>query len=327
MPAFGPLYKQLLRLGSQDTGGEAEEIAKAAMLRTYRRVLKSTTQNHAHREFSLTTNTTFAQYGLPLYVDTILNIEDTTNQKSLTEISRNRFDDLLPGTVDVGDPEFYYRLGRLGVQVQPASAGIVKAVSSSASDTTKTYTTIHGFDANGSFISETITMTGTVSASSTSSFTTIERVVKSSDDGFSWVGVLTVSDASDNVMARVPVTVESPDYQWVEFYFKPGSALTYNVRANAFKPDLVADTDWPDFHEDFHDLLIWGSAIECFPSFGKADDAILFGQQYKEGLKEYKRVKDAAPNMVQTMRDVTLGVSLPQRPWIPGVDRGLATGQ
>jgi hypothetical protein len=327
MPTFGKLYKELLELGSQDTGGKAESIAKAAMLRTYRRILKSTSQTHANREFSLTTNTTFSQYGLPLYVDIVINIEDGTNQKSLVEITGNEYDDIFPGNTDTGDPDFYYKLGRFGVQIQPAVAGLITVVGDSTSDTTTTYVTIHGFDANAMYVSQTLTMNGTTNVTSTQAFTTIERVVKTQDDGISWVGNVIVSDSSANVLARIPKNVESPDYQWIEFYFKPGTALTYTVRANAFKPDLVDDVDWPDFHEDYHDLLIYGAAEECFPAFGKGDDALMFGAKFRDGIKEYKGNADASPNLIHTMRDVTMGASLPHKPWIPGVDRGLAASQ
>jgi hypothetical protein len=325
MPSFGKLYKQLLELGSQDTGGDAESIAKNAVVRVYQRILDVTNQNQAAREFTLTTNTSFSQYGLPLYVDTIKKVIEPTGQREIVEMTHGEYKNRLPGNVDTGDPEFYYAFGDYGVQLQPSASGTVGFTSDSALDTTTTYVTVSGYDANGVLDRETVTMTGTVKASTTKSFTTIERVVKSEDDGTSWIGNLTVTDAASNVLARIPSFVESPTYRWIEFYFKPGSVLTYTISCNAFKPALVDDTDWPEIDEKYHDLLLLGGSIICFPVFGKGDQVADIVLQFNDRLDEYKELVDPSPNLILHMTDVTMGTALPRRPWIPGVDRGIVS--
>jgi len=325
MPSFGKLYKQLLELGSQDAGGDAESIAKNAIVRVYQRVLDVTNQNQAAREFSLTTNTSFSKYGLPLYVDEIKKITESTLQRSLVEMTHGEYKDRLPGNTDTGNPEFYYPFGDFGVQLQPSADGLISVVSDSALDTTTTYITITGYDSNNIWISETLTMNGTTAVPSTKSFTTIERVVKSEDDGTSWVGNVNVTDAAANVLARIPSIVESPTYRWIEFYFKPGTALTYNISCNAFKPALLNDTDWPEINEKYHDLLLLGGSIICFPVFGKGDQVADIELQFEDRLAEYKELVDPSPNLVLHMTDVTMGTALPRRPWIPGVDRGIVS--
>jgi hypothetical protein len=327
MPAFGPLYKNVLETGSQDTGGDAEAMVKASMVRRYRRILDMSTHNQALREFSLTTNTTQSQYGLPLYVDTILNIEDGANDWDLTEMTHSEYKAILPGNSDTGTPEWYYPFGNFGVQVQPSSTGVLKFVSDSTSDTTTTYVTATGYNANNIWIQETVTMTGTTSVSTVKSFVTVERIVKSQNDGANWVGNLTVSDTSDNVLARIPVDVESPTYRWVEFYFKPSAALTYTIAANAFKPSLADDTDWPEFDEDYHDLLVIGAQIDTFAVFGKGDQLDGLKVEWRIRMKEYKSYIDPSPNLIQYMTDVSMGEQLPNRPWVAGVHRGLASAQ
>ena len=102
----------------------------------------------------------------------------------------------------------------------------------------------------------------------------------------------------------------------------------YTVQAMAFKPDLLFDEDWPEFDEDFHDLLTLGAASEALPSFGKPQYALILGAKFEKRLSMYQTLVDPKPNLMLQAADVHAGATgLPRTPWIKGVSRGYADAQ
>tara|TARA_R110002110_G_scaffold148832_2_gene339991 strand:+ start:1593 stop:2888 length:1296 start_codon:yes stop_codon:yes gene_type:complete len=431
MPSFSELKKQLLDIGAQDQGGDAENMVGVAINNVYRRVLSLLDEELSRREFTLNTTAGSAssvtssnsenftivegssdkvqlsvnsgpsqtatltagsrtaeqivsdinsavvdiiasdssgnvkltteekssearieietvsndaytvlgfsvattrgsggsKYGLPLYARTDLNIDDPNNDRSVDEITSRSFDKSFPGNTDTGDPFNYYNLGKFGVQVQPTTDSAITIVSSSTSDVTNFHVTITGFDTSGVFIREKLALNGTSNVTSTLSFSTIERVVKSAKTGFSFSGNITVKDSNSATLSIVPIWVNSPEYVWIEFYPTPDTSRRYILRASAWKPDLVNDEDWPDIDNYFHNLILYGAGIEVLPSFGKDETAVLFKQMYTERISEYRSGVKRDPNMTQTFADVQMGRILPRTPYIPGVHMGIAKAQ
>tara|TARA_R100000315_G_scaffold62430_1_gene43958 strand:+ start:3305 stop:4306 length:1002 start_codon:yes stop_codon:yes gene_type:complete len=331
---FREIVDDVLDKGSQGSGGDAEAMVKSSVNNTYREVLSVTGTEHKKREFSLVTVASTSKYGLPLYVKSILNIEDSSNTKSVEEITSTDYDNLYPGNTDTGDPDWYYSLGKFGTQKLQAVAGGIKLSSSSSSDGSVTgearYVTVVGTDySTGGLIREKSTMNGTSTVTTTQAFSSVERIVKSYDDGVSsFSGSVTVKDSSDNTIALIPTWVDSPSYLWIEFYPIPDSVITYTVRAMAFKPDLVFDEDWPEIDEDFHNLLVYGACAEILPAFGKAGYASMMKSMYDDKLSSFQSLVDPRPNLVLQASDVHAGsANLPRHPWIKGVHRSLADAQ
>jgi hypothetical protein len=326
---FREIINDVLDKGSQGSGGDAEAMVKASVNNTYREVLSVTGTEHKKREFSLVTVASTSKYGLPLYVKSILNIEDSSNTKNIEEITSTDYDNLYPGNTDTGDPDWYYALGKFGIQKQPASTGALTFVSSSSSDGDTRQITAVGEDTNSHLVREKKDMNGTTSVTTTQTFSSVERIVKTYDDGVSsYSGTVTVKDSSANTIAVIPTWVDSPSYLWVEFYPIPDSAITYTVRAMAFKPDLVFDEDWPEIDEDFHNLLVFGACAEVLPAFGKAGYAAMLKSMYDDKLSSFQSLVDPRPNLVLQASDVHAGsANLPRHPWIKGVHRSLADAQ
>jgi hypothetical protein len=222
----------------------------------------------------------------------------------------------------------YWRVGQYGVALQPSTrARAVNFVSSSTSDATTTYVTITGY-LNGIMVREKNATNGTTAVTTTQTFDSIERVVKTADDGVSWVGAVTLKDVSSNILAEIPTWVTSPSYQWVQFDPIPDEDISYILTAQAYKPDLVNDEDWPEFDDQFHDLLTMGAAAEVLGVFGKPEMGRTYAGMYKERFGEYRSYVDPSPNLIQTAADVqsSAGGQAPRPPWIAGVHRGIAKG-
>lgn len=311
------IREHVLALGSQDDTGDPKVLVQNAINFRYRQILAAVKQDHVLRELSLTTVAATSKYGLPLYVKDILNIEDTTNKKSLHEMSRRGFDKGYPGVTDTGTPDEYYSFGRFGVQKQPASAGAIGIVSDDSSDVGKLRVT---GKVSNNLETELITLNGTTEASGSKSFATVERIAKEDDDTRQLDGNITVEDSSNNTIATIPTWVKSPTYIWIELRAIPDAALTYTIRAWGFKPDLVNDEDWPEFDEDFHDLLVLGAAASTLSAFGKEREGQKSLGEFMARMRDFKRQHDPRPNQIKIFTDVTNRPSIPRRPLVTGID-------
>jgi hypothetical protein len=318
---FRDLINEVLDLGSHGTGDDFEGMVKAAINRTYRRILQKTRQENTLREFSLSTVASTSKYGMPLYVKRILNIEDATNLRTVYDISWREFDSLYAGNTTTGDPTRAYVLGTFGTASQNASASVFNIVSSDTADANNSYVTVTGY-VSGHLVSETITLNGLVVSTGSTSFDAngIERVVVHSGSNIAIVGTITVKDASDSTMAIIPPTFKSPSHLWVEFYPIPDGVTSYTVRSEMRKPDLVSDEDWPEVDEDFHNIIVWGAGADVLPNVGKSNQADRLRRDYEEGLMEALNAQGDHAGRVRTFSDLDLSSSHPRRPVIKGVD-------
>lgn len=337
MGTFRSHITELLNLGSVNSGGEAESMVKAAIQNADRRMLGASRQLQRQREFTLTTVAATSQYGLPYGVKAVVNIDDAANRRRIRAMTAEAYDRSYPGRVESSDPTEYYDLGNYGVQKQPAATVALTVESSVAADSANRFVTLNFFDANGVKTREILTLTGTTPVSTTALADPaqggIERVVKSVDDGYSITGNITVKDSSGNVLARIPPMVTSPTYRWIEFNWIPSVARTYTVRALQEVPPLTNDDDWPQFDENYHQLLTYIAGIEVLPAFGKqslADrfQAVAFGPSGKTGLMaEFLSNGDPEPDLVFTFSNIQNEpkAHLPHRQPVIGIDYGLVS--
>jgi hypothetical protein len=329
---FRDIIDQVLGLAGQGSSGSFENLVKVSINSTYKRILDTGLIPHEHREFAFTTVASTSQYGMPIYVRSIKNIEDPDNDRALVVSNAREFDHAYAGRTDSGDPTQYYSLGARGVEKFPNSDGTISLVSdSSADDGSDFKIRITGFDDNGILVTEQITMDGTSSVTTANSYSAtlgIERIVKEPASGKTFTGNVTVKDDDANTIAIIPVWWSSPDYIWLEFQPVPSSAITYTLRVEMRKPPLVNNGDWPEFDQEYHDLLVWGTTMDLLPSFGKSGVADRHRLTFDQRMKEFRGTKDTTPNAVWVFSNVQSGVGIsnrPHKPLIPGVDIGLGT--
>ncbi len=317
---YRDIIDTLLDMGGQETGSDFETMIKRAVERFYRLILGSVDQDQERREFTLTTVASTPKYGLSLYVKRILNIEDATNVRSVTEMSAAEYDAMHPGTTVTGSPERYYPFGVFGVQTQPSAASVVSITSDVPGDSGGSrYVRVSGYNSAGTLITERVTLTGTSAISTTSSFSSIEQVNKSNDSTSTITGNLTVA-AGSTTLAVIPVWAGAGNYLWIEFYPIPDSALSLTVRAIMRKLPLLYDEDWPQFDDDFHDLLVTGPGSELMPTVGKNSLAGKLNAQFDRNFERFKSAQGRRPNQIMTFQDVTTMAVPDDRPRIKGVD-------
>ena len=320
---YRDIKEQVLDIAGADAGDDFEDMVNAAINRTYRFILNQVDADNERREFSLTTAASTSQYGMPLYVKQVLNIDDATNNRRVYDISSTEFDSFHPGATETGTPREAYPLGAYGVQTQPSANETLDLVSDSAADSGVNFPVrITGFNASGHWVTETVTMTGVTTVATSNTYSKVERVTKAAASGSSWTGIITVKmTTTGTTLAVIPSHWDAPTFLWYEFRPIPSAALTYTIRAIMRKPDLKKDEDWPEIDEEFHNLIVWGSAAEVLPAQGLFPESQSYGRRFDVGVKSYKdAVGMSQPNRIRVFADVTTARRGSNRPLIPGVD-------
>ena len=278
--------------------------------------------DNATDEITFATVASTSQYGMPINVLRILNIDDGTANRSLKAISSREYDNAYPGHTTTGTPRRYYELFKRGVQFQRPSAGTMVVVSSSTADSGGDYKArIQGLDSNSIFQDEQVDLNGTTNVTTTQSFLEVRAVTITATSGNTVTGTVTVSDdGSTTTMARIPPSVKYAEHQWIEIYPIPTDARNLTVRCLERKPDLINSDDWPQTDDRFHELLILGSN-ELLVATGKPDQAGRMRADFEDKLKLYKGTTQKRPNRVHTFANVQNSPMVPfDRPLIPGID-------
>lgn len=321
----------ILSFCGQESGGDFETLVDVVCNGVYRRVLDVADVSLEQRVFTLTTVVSTSQYGMPLYVRKVFNIEDPTNDRFVWSTTARAFDRSLPGDDASGTPTQSFPLGARGVQTLPATDGVLTLVSDSANDSGTSYKVrVTGFNTAGVLVSELVTMNGTTEVATANSYDStlgVERVTKQPAAGLAFMGNVTVTDDDDNTLAVIPVWWDSPDYEWVQFYPIPDAVVSYNVRCAMRKPPLVNDSDWPEFDQEYHDLLIWGASQDLLPTLGKGTTADRHRLTFRDRMKDFLGTSRYDSNAIWVFSNVQNAVGVqnrPHRPLIEGVDVGLA---
>ena len=314
MATYTEIQQEIARRGSVDLSGEAQDLIRTAINNSYKRVLAETFQDLRQRTYTVATTASRATVGLPLEVRTVLDVQDTSNRTSLSEMTAEEFDKLDPGRTETGTPLRYFNIGRFGIIRPLAATGVVSCASTSASDNENLFVRVTGYDANGVRTSENITLNGTSTVNSTTSYDPdeargVERLTKYARGGASFAGSVVCKAASGNVIARIPSSYNSVDFTWIEFDQIPSAVLSYKVRAMSTKPELENDNDWPEFDEQYHDILTLLAAGECLPLFGKQTVGAQYLAMGNERLQEFKDGLDVKPNITHIMDNVQMGAA------------------
>lgn len=314
MSAYTEHQQEVARRGSVDLSGEAKSVIQTGINNAYKRVLAETFQDLRQRAFTVTTVSSQATIGLPLDIRTVLDVQDTSNRINLDEMTVEEHDKLDPGRTETGRPLRYFNIGRFGLQVPIDATSTISVQSSSTSDSTNLFVRVTYYDANGMRTSENLTLNGTTAAVSTGSADPsqsrgVERFTKYATSNATFVGNVLCKDVTAGVViARIPVAYESPDYTWLEFDQIPSSAISLRVRAMATKPDLINDNDWPEFDEQYHDILTLLASGEVLPLFGKQELAGQYLMMGNQRLQEFKNHLDVKPNITHVLDNVQMAV-------------------
>jgi hypothetical protein len=202
-----------------------------------------------------------ADYVLP-NIAKIQRMYETTNDRTLYEMSQQDYRLIQPDTTITGTPEAFIWLGRMEVAAQPSNASSVFVKSTSASDTTQTCY-VEGVITGNYPRTASVTLTGATAVDLNTAITTWIRIDKFY---LSAVGVGTITLHEDSgagtELARITIGQTTTDYTGFALWLTPSSVITYNVDVTRAITDLAQSTDVPILPEDFHDVLMLGALAD-----------------------------------------------------------------
>ena len=246
-------YKQLrehiLDLASEESGDEFEDMVKVAINLIYFELLEETENDMERREFTLTTAAGRSQYGLPLYVERVLNFDDPTAKWQIEMISPNQFDREEPGNVDSGTALKAYPLGDFGIERQPVVSSKLKILSSSSADDGDNFNCVVRGMSSGVLIRETNAFSYNATPASNGVETTatfdangLERFVLSTAQNKTFAGTVTVKDADISATVDTGTTASSTTTLVTDTSGLSSTDDTYNGKTITFTSGDLDDT-------------------------------------------------------------------------------------
>lgn len=228
---------------------------------------------------------------LPFNFGKALKVWDSTNKREISFSSIEQEVENNLETIDqTGTVDRYVILNR-PVQTQPSSETTIDIVSSSASDTMETIY-IRGVS-SGVELTETATLNGTSTVTTTNSYSKIITLTKSTTT----LGKVTITSGSDTLAVMPP---EAIDYkvQILRLYQAPSSSITLNVPYIIKPLPLSADGDVPLL--DIADIIEDGATARSWKykrQFTKAREHTL---TYEKMIADLIFDRENDPNKVHT---------------------------
>lgn len=323
---YREILDQLILLFGQDSGGEFEDLAGREVNSIYGQLLEEAETDLERRTFTVSVGSGVTEVGFPMAIERVVNIEDSTNSRTLDLISRAEYDDAWATQAATGQPLRAYPAKRLGVKAQPTTAGALTLESSSSSDSGGNFLVgVRGLS-SASPVYESIQMAGTTPQSTTNSYDTengVERISLTPAAGSTFSGTITVKDVDGNTICEIaPYGERSTTYDWWGFDPQPSAAYSYTVRAIVRRPPLVNDGDWPEIEDKFHGLLVHGPAMILGAAMGQGEIAAAASRMFEKAYKTFQGAHQRRTRRRQDFMPTSGpgGVVPVGRPLISGID-------
>ena len=167
-----------------------------------------------------------------------------------------------------GTPTNWADDGKSTVLNQPSSASVLSLASDSASDTSQTVR-VQGRDANGTLLSESMSINGTTAVLSVNTYTTIESIVKSAAS----TGIFTLtSNAAAVTVTRIAPTETASAFVKARLNYVPNAAITLYYIGKRQIVRLTNDEDQPLI--DMDSAIVAGATTLALREQGDAKSEI-----------------------------------------------------
>lgn len=212
---------------------------------------------------------------------------ETTDDRTLYEMSQQDYRLVQPDVTITGTPEAYIWTGRQVVAAQPSNASALFVKSSSASDTTQTVY-VEGVITGGYPQSASVTLTGTTAVNVAAAVSTWERVDKFYLSGAA-VGQVTLTEDSGvgTTLGVIAIGHTMTDYTGFSLWPTPSGVITYYVDVTRAITDFAQATDQPVLPEDFHDLMVLGIVADEYQRLSDKRWPVVM-QEYRERENQLK---------------------------------------
>ena len=267
-------YKELrdhvLDMASEEAGDDFEDMVKVAINLVYFELLEETENDMERREFTLTTAANRSKYGLPMYVERVLNFDDPTAKWQIEMISANQFDREEPGNVDTGTAFSAYPLGDFGVERQPVISSVLNLTSSSTADDGANFNCVARGMSNNVLVRESMqldaTGDGIVTSSTSFDANGMERFVLSTSQNKTFAGTVTVKDATVTCAVDTGTTASTTTTLVTDTSGLSTTDDTYNGKTITFTSGALSGTTTTITDYDGGDLKFTFEAVASAPA-------------------------------------------------------------
>jgi hypothetical protein len=279
-----------------DTSDNFKSIIKEYINARYFQILRAINWQCIRKDYTFDTTASQQEYVLPDDFGKEIQVVDKTNGRELIKTDLQKLITDFPDAYeDSGSVERYYILEDT-VQNQPTSASVLSIVSSSNSDTTQTIL-IRGI-VDGVETTESVTLNGTTSVSTTNEFSRVKAISKSGNTN----GYITISAGSITIGVLAPKILEGR-YKKIGLHYVPTTSLTIGVPYIIKPLPLTEDYDYPII--DIADLIETGAKADAWRYKRQFAKANVFEVKFNSELAEYVWEKENDPNRVIQFMPVT----------------------
>jgi len=247
-------------IDESDDTGHTLDLVKDAINASHRRVLTAKQWSFMAwpQEESITTAAGTDYYSLNPNTNRIYHLWDVTNRVYVPVVPRREWPGVGVDLTNTSTAPYGVILGpHWPVQNQPASAGTISIVSSSASDVTSRTVVLKGIDTSGVLRSETLTATGVTTVTGSISFAAITNVTKTG----TWVGTLTITRGATTLLTLLAADTGLL-YPTVKFLETPDSARVFTYEVQRQPTVLSLDNDIPETPYPFSEIHVYDTLLD-----------------------------------------------------------------
>jgi hypothetical protein len=210
-----------------------------------------------YRTSTLTVNVGDSVLALPRDCALLLNIQDRTNNINLAPLNPSAGGRGYLDSINTNGLATVYWWEGVSMLKQPSSASVITFASANASDTSQTIR-VWGIDSNGAEQTESVSLNGTTNASTTNSYTRVDRISKDANT----LGIVTATSNSAAVtVAKIDPYNFGTSYNQIRIVNPSANALSFNITYKIKVPRLINDEDVPML--DSSHALVVGAYIDA----------------------------------------------------------------
>jgi hypothetical protein len=225
----------------QDTSTSTATLIKSFCNDIYMDILRRINWDNIDDAHTFTTTAGVSDYVLQQNFGKEVYVMDNTNKVQLSPISLQEMVRDYPDAIGQTGKVTRYTILSKPVRNQPTSSSTLAVVSASASDTTQTVYIV-GRDSGTAEISESVTLNGTTTVTTTNTFSEIRSITKSAGS----TGRVTItSNGGANIVAIMSPADKAYSIKSIRLNYTPDSVITIAMPYIMIPYPLSSDYDQP----------------------------------------------------------------------------------
>lgn len=263
-----------------DTSSSMKSLIGTYANKRYFQILRAANFEIIREDYSFNTVSGTQRYALPSDFGKEIYLNDTTNGRELKRLTLGDLVKQYPNDMTSSGTVERYVIIEDRVMRQPASASTLSVVSSTSPDNSQTVL-IRGMNSSGSEISESVSLNGINTQTTTNTYSRLISVSKSSTTA----GTVTVKDGASNTLASLAPSEKEALYKIVLLHYVPTGVITIKVPYIIKPAPLTNDNDYPAL--DIADLIELGAKADAWRYKKQFTKANYYDTLFEKELAEY----------------------------------------